>query len=80
MKPKLYEQVSLKRDLPQFRFLRGDLAPLIDHVPHPSGGENGVVLEVFNALGDSIAVVTVPESDSEILHSDEVLSVRSWAG
>ena len=79
MKPKLHQQVSIRRDVPQFHLLRGDLATLIDHVPHPSGGEDGVVLEVFNALGEAIAVVTVPESDIEILHSDEVFSVRSLA-
>lgn len=79
MKPELYQQVSLRRDVPEYRLLRGDLATLIDHVPHPGGGEAGVVLEVFNALGDSIAVVTVPESDIETLRSDEVFSVRPLA-
>lgn len=34
------------------------------------------MLEVFNALGESIAVVAVPESDIEGLHADEVLTVR----
>jgi hypothetical protein len=34
------------------------------------------VLEIFNALGGSIAVVTVPEDAVEPLRADEVLSVR----
>jgi hypothetical protein len=51
----------------------------VDSVPHPYGGEDGSILEVFNALGESIAVVTVPESDIEGLHADEVLSVRPLA-
>jgi hypothetical protein len=35
------------------------------------------VLEVFNALGESIAVVTVPEDAVEPLSADDgVLSVR----
>ena len=35
-----------------------------------------VVLEVFNAVGGTIAVATVRESQIENLRSDEVLSVR----
>jgi hypothetical protein len=53
---------------------------LVDRVPHPTGGEMGCVLEVFNALGESIAVVTVPESDVETLSADEVLSIRRLVG
>ena len=38
-----------------------------------------MVLEVFNALGTSIAVVTAPESAIEPLREDEVLAVRPLA-
>jgi Domain of unknown function (DUF4926) len=79
MKPALYQQVALRRDLHEHQLMRGDVATLIDRVPHPSGGEDGVVLEVFNALGDSIAVIAVRESEVEMLRSDEVLSVRPLA-
>jgi hypothetical protein len=48
-------------------------------VPHPGGGEEGCVLEVFNALGDSIAVVTVKESEIESLQANEVLAIRRLA-
>lgn len=43
------------------------------------GGETGCVLEVFNALGESIAVVTVPLSAVEPLAADEVFAVRRLA-
>ena len=75
----LYERVALKRDIPEHDLRRGDVAVLIDHVPHPEGGEEGCVLEVFNALGESIAVVAVRESEVEALRSDEVLAVRPLA-
>ena len=52
---------------------------LIDFVPHPSGGETGCVLEVFNALGESIAVVAVPLSAVEPLAADEIFAVRRLA-
>jgi Domain of unknown function (DUF4926) len=75
----LYQRVALKRDLPESNLRRGDVAVVVDYVPHPNGGEQGCVLEVFNALGESIAVVAVRESDIEDLRADEVLSVRSLA-
>jgi len=79
MKLSLYQQVALKRDLPEHGLKRGDVATLVDSAPHPEGGEDGGILEVLNALGESIAVVTVPESDIEGLHADEILSVRPLA-
>ena len=79
MTPDLYQGVALRRDLEEHGLKVGDVAVLIDRVPHPSGGEGGVVLEVFNALGESIAVVTAPESAVEPLREDEVLAVRLLA-
>jgi len=66
----LYQRVALRRDLPEHGLRKGDVATLVDYVPHPEGGEQGCVLEVFNALGESIAVVAVRESDVEGLHAD----------
>jgi hypothetical protein len=79
MKPELYERVALCRDVNGHFLRKGDVAVLIDRVPHPSCGEPGVVLEVFNAVGESISVVAVKESEIEALRADEVLSVRSLA-
>jgi hypothetical protein len=78
-KPDLYERIALRSDLTEHGFKKGDVAVLVDRAPNPFGGEPGVVLEVFNAVGESIAVIVVKESDIEPLHADEVLSVRSLA-
>lgn len=75
----LYQRVALKRDLPEHNLRRGDVATLVDYVPHPEGGELGCVVEVFNALGESIVVAAIPESDLEALRADEVLAVRPLA-
>ncbi len=75
----LYQRVALRRDLPEHNLRRGDVATLLDYVPHPEGGEQGCVVEVFNALGETIAVVAVPESDIEELRADEVFAVRPLA-
>ena len=42
-------------------------------------GEAGYSAEVFNALGDTLAVITVPESALEALREDEVLHARPLA-
>lgn len=79
MRPELYQEVMLLVDIPDVGLRAGDVATLVDHVTHPSGGEAGVILEVFNALGDSIAVVTVPASAIAPLRADQVPAVRSLA-
>jgi len=73
----LYQNVALNRDINEHRLMKGDIAVLVDYVPHPAGGEDGCVLEIFNAVGESLAVVTVKESDVEPLQADEVLAVRT---
>ena len=75
----LHDRVALRRDFQELQLRAGDVAYVVDFVPHPGGGGEGCVLEVFNALGDSIAVVTVPQTDVEPLAADEVLAVRRLA-
>ena len=77
MKPELYREIALVRNIPEEGLCIGDVATLIDYVPHPSGGEEGAVLEVFNAVGESIAVVTVPLSYIAPLQSNQIPAVRS---
>jgi len=76
MQASTFERVALKQNVDGHWLRAGDVAYLVDYVPHPSGGERGCLLEVFNAVGESIATVTVPESSVEPLEADEVLSVR----
>lgn len=76
MKPALYDRVALCRDRDDLGLKRGDLATLVDYVTHSSGGEDGAILEVFNALGESIAVVTVKVSEIEALRADQIPTVR----
>lgn len=72
----LYQEVALTQDLPEYGLRTGDVTTLIDFVPHPSNGEEGCILEVFNTIGKSIAVVAVPISVIEGLRPDEILAVR----
>ncbi len=78
MKFELYKDMVLTRDLPEERLKRGDIVKLVEH--HVGrDGEDGFSAEVFNALGDTIAVITVPKSALEPLRGDEVCCVRSLA-
>ena len=75
----LYDEVALKVAVPQQGLRAGDVATLIDFVAHPTAGPRGCVLEIFNAVGESIAVATLPETAIEPLRADEVFSVRPFA-
>lgn len=74
MKFPLYSRVALAVDFPAEGIRRGDVATVVEH--HPVDGEPGYSVEVFNAVGQTVAVLTVPESSLEALRSDEVLAVR----
>ncbi len=58
------------------RFHRGGIVKLVDRHVAPDGTE-GYSIEVFNALGDTIAVTSVPASALEALRQDEVLCART---
>ncbi|MFB6276688.1 MAG: DUF4926 domain-containing protein [Halothece sp.] len=68
----LYQRVALKYDFPEYNLKKGDVATLIDTIPHPKGGEEGYVLEVFNVLGESIDTVTVPKPTVVPLQAHEI--------
>ncbi len=78
MKFKLFEEVILLEDIAQKGLRKGDVATIVEH--HPvADGEDGYSLEVFNALGDTIAVITLPETAIAPLTENEVFSVRPLA-
>lgn len=76
MKYPLFTRVALADDLPKENLRRGDLATIVEYYEGSPGQEPGYALEVFNAVGDTFAVVTACESQIECLRKDELLSVR----
>ena len=78
MKIDLFKRVALKIDIPDQDLRKGDVATIVEHLTGKNT-ENGYALEVFNAIGESIAVVTVPESAVEPLTADKIPSVRPLA-
>ena len=79
MKFKMFSRVALKANLPRHQLRRGDVATIVEyHRPQPKQ-EPGYTLEIFNAVGDTIAIITVRESQIEPLNSMEILNARQLA-
>lgn len=78
MRFELFTQVALARDLPEKALRAGDVATIVEH--HPViDGEDGYTLELFDAVGATLAVITLPESAIKPLRAGEILSVRAFA-
>ena len=75
MKLELYTDAMLTSDLPQHRLRRGDIVKLVERHVAPDGTE-GFSIEVFNAVGDTIAVRAVSASALEVLREDDILCAR----
>jgi len=76
MKLELYKDAVLTCDVPEHRLRRGDIVKLVDHHVALDGTE-GYSIEVFNAVGDTIAVTAVPVSALDPLREDEILCART---
>lgn len=63
MKFPLFKRVALRADVPKYKLCRGDVATIVEYHPHPDG--------------ETIAVITLAESEIEPLMSNEVLRVRN---
>ena len=72
----LYKEVVLTCDLPEHRLKRGDVVKPVEHHV-ASDGTEGYSIEIFNALGETIAVTAVPADALEPLREDEVLCART---
>ena len=77
MSYQLFTRVALKEDLPEQGLRCGDVATIVEAHAARAEQEPGYSLEVFNAVGETIAVVVVRESQIEPLASDEVFARSS---
>jgi hypothetical protein len=74
----LYQRVALTEDIPQHNLRKRDVAVVVEYLPGTAAtnGEDGYALEVFNAVGETIAVVMVPSSAVKPLTEHEILQAR----
>ncbi len=71
MKFPLYSRVALAVEVPAEGIRRGDVAIILEHHASPAPGmEPGYSVEVFNAVGETLAVLILPESSFEALRCD----------
>jgi hypothetical protein len=80
MKYELFTRVALKAALPKHGLRSGDVATVVESHPRRPGQEPGYSLEVFNAVGETVAVVTVRECQIEPLTANELLHIRALTG
>lgn len=76
MRFKLFTRAALKNDLPLHHLKKGDVVTIVETHKGALSQETGYTVEVFNATGDTVAVITVPESALEPLTNNEILHVR----
>jgi hypothetical protein len=76
MKFEMFSRVALKTDVPENGLRRGDVATIVEYHQGRPGQEPGYSLEVFNAVGDTVAVITLRESQIESLSATGILHVR----
>ena len=56
-----YQDVVLLRDIPEEGLCAGDVGTIVERHDVP-GRETGYSVEFFDMLGNTVAVVTIPES------------------
>ena len=79
MKHNLFDRVALTADVPQHNLQVGDVATVVEHHFGTQGQEEGYIVEEFNAVGESVAVVTLKESEIDSLNAKGILNVRPLA-
>jgi Domain of unknown function (DUF4926) len=77
MKLPLFKQVALLRDFPEEGLRKGDIVTTVEFLEARRDLPNAYYVEAFNALGKTIAVFVVYESDIEALTDHDVLSRRT---
>ncbi|MBC7890831.1 MAG: DUF4926 domain-containing protein [Sphingobacteriaceae bacterium] len=78
MKFDLFSTVVLVHDLSESGFRRGDVATVVEQIPATPQREGGYLLEVFDASGSTIDVISVLESEIEFPKPDAVVNYREY--
>lgn len=72
----LYERVALRIDVPEKGLKTGDVVTTVEFLEARRDLPNAYCVESFNAVGETLAVFTVAESDLEVLTEHDVLHKR----
>ena len=70
----LFSTVILTKDFPQYQFMKGDVAKVVEFI-EPSG----YILEVFDNQGDTLDIIPVLPSDIALPKPHAVVNYRDYA-
>ena len=73
---KLFERVVLMESLPEDGLWAGDVGTVVHHCPTPRGQPDGYEVEFFSASGETVAVVSLPETSLRLPTPQDRLAVR----
>lgn len=76
MKFPLYTQIALGVDIPEHGLLCGDLGTVIEFFPETAAHPAGYAIEVFDALGETVAVFSLPEDSLVALDHQMIPATR----
>jgi hypothetical protein len=79
MEPELFMRVATRVNLAKLVLCQGDVATVVEHHAGRPSQEPGYSLEVFTAVGQTVAVVTVRESQVAPLAANQPFHVRALA-
>ncbi|AQG78107.1 hypothetical protein AWR27_01310 [Spirosoma montaniterrae] len=75
MKFKLFSRAVLTKDFPEYGLKKGDMGVIVEYVAR-SSAEDGYIIEIFDAQGQTVDVVPLMESDLEHPRPNTVLTYR----
>lgn len=79
MKFELYTEIFFNQNIDKYSIHKGDIGTIIDYFPSNNNiSVGGYMIEIFDAYGDTIKVVTVDESRISSIKHNSVLSVREF--
>ncbi|RLC20302.1 MAG: DUF4926 domain-containing protein [Deltaproteobacteria bacterium] len=74
----LFARVAFREDFSEYSLRRGDIATVVEQHEGGESLETGYSLEVFNAVGETMAVLVVGESQTESLRQNEIFHIRRF--
>jgi hypothetical protein len=75
----LYTEICFNQNIDEYSIQKGDIGTIVEYCPSNNKiFSDGYSIEIFDAYGDTIKVVTVDESKLSLIRHNSVLSVREF--
>ena len=74
---KLYNEVQLTTDLPELRFIKGDVATIVEIINNDKG-KTGYCLEFFDNHGKTLDIAVVDENSIQLPLEHGIVHYRAY--